>query len=65
MDYHLTGSKNKQTILFLHGLGADLSQFEEQQKYFASNYRTFYLTSSKTKPIISLYHSHRTQNATE
>ena len=39
MDYYLTGNKNQQTILFLHGLGADLSQFEEQQRYFESNYK--------------------------
>ena len=29
MDYYLTGSKKQQTILFLHGLGADLSQFNK------------------------------------
>jgi len=39
MDYNLTGNKNHSDILFLHGVGADLSQFEEQQKYFESKYQ--------------------------
>lgn len=32
-EYLLTGVKNKDTILFVHGLGANLSQFESQHQY--------------------------------
>ena len=55
MYYHLTGNKNQQTILFLHGLGADLSQFEEQQKYFESNYQVLSISLPLEKNPISLY----------
>ena len=54
MDYHLTGSKNQQTILFLHGLGADLSQFEEQQSYFESNYQVLSISLPLDKNPLSL-----------
>ena len=39
MDYLLTGIENKETILFVHGLGANLSQFENQHKYFQNKYK--------------------------
>lgn len=39
MEYLLTGKENKDTILFVHGLGANLSQFEEQHQYFQDTYR--------------------------
>lgn len=39
MEYLLTGVENKDTILFVHGLGANLSQFEEQHQYFQDTYR--------------------------
>ena len=55
MDYLLTGSKNQQTILFLHGLGADLSQFEEQQKHFESNYQVLSISIPLDKNPLSLY----------
>ena len=55
MNYHLTGSKNQQTILFLHGLGADLSQFEEQQSYFESNYQVLSISLPLDKNPLSLY----------
>ena len=39
MDYLLTGIENKDTILFVHGLGANLSQFENQHQYFQTRYK--------------------------
>ena len=55
MDYYLTGNKNQKTILFLHGLGADLSQFKEQQKYFESNYQVLSISLPLEKNPLSLY----------
>ncbi len=39
MEYLLTGNENKETILFVHGLGANLSQFECQNQYFQNRYK--------------------------
>lgn len=39
MEYLLTGEKNSETILFVHGLGANLSQFELQQRYFSKKFK--------------------------
>ena len=39
MEYLLTGVENKKTILFVHGLGANLSQFENQHQYFQDSYK--------------------------
>jgi len=39
MEYLLTGIENKETILFVHGLGANLSQFENQHQYFQTRYK--------------------------
>lgn len=39
MEYLLTGIENIETILFVHGLGANLSQFENQHKYFQDKYK--------------------------
>ena len=39
MEYLLTGIVNKDTILFVHGLGANLSQFENQHKCFQDRYK--------------------------
>lgn len=39
MDYLLTGVENKDTILFIHGLGANLTQFENQHQYFQTRYK--------------------------
>lgn len=39
MEYLLTGVENKETILFVHGLGANLSQFENQHQYFQDRYK--------------------------
>ncbi len=54
MDYHLTGSKNQQTILFLHGLGTNLSQFEEQQRYFETSYQILSISLPLDKTPLSL-----------
>ena len=54
MEYHLTGNKHQQTILFLHGLGADLSQFEEQQRYFESNYQVLSVSIPLCQTPLSL-----------
>ena len=39
MEYLLTGEGNKNIILFVHGLGANLSQFENQHQYFQDRYK--------------------------
>ena len=39
MEYLLTGVENKNTILFVHGLGANLSQFENKHQYFQDKYK--------------------------
>jgi len=39
IEYLLTGIENKETILFVHGLGANLSQFENQHQYFEDRYQ--------------------------
>jgi pimeloyl-ACP methyl ester carboxylesterase len=44
ITYHLTGNNHHQTILFAHGLGANLSQFEEQHHYFDKNYQVLSVT---------------------
>jgi len=44
ITYHLTGKNYHQTIVFVHGLGANLSQFEEQHHYFDKNYQVLSVT---------------------
>jgi len=39
LEYRLTGTKNSETILFVHGLGANRSQFEAQHTYFSKKYQ--------------------------
>lgn len=39
IEYLLTGKENAKTILFVHGLGANLSQFEDQHQFFQSKYK--------------------------
>lgn len=39
LEYQITGPKNAKTLLFVHGLGADLSQFEMQHQYFSSTHQ--------------------------
>lgn len=39
IEYLLTGEGNSEAILFVHGLGANLSQFEFQQRYFSKEFK--------------------------
>lgn len=39
LEYLLTGKPDNTTILFVHGLGPNLRQFEKQQKYFSKNFQ--------------------------
>lgn len=39
LEYFLSGKENKETIVFVHGLGANLSQFENQYKFFQNKYK--------------------------
>ena len=39
IEYSLSGSKGKETILFVHGLGANLNQFEKQHEYFSNSFQ--------------------------
>jgi len=39
LEYQLSGKENSEAILFVHGLGANLSQFEFQQEYFSAKYK--------------------------
>ena len=39
IEYFLTGMENRETILFVHGFGANLSQFENQHQFFQKKYR--------------------------
>jgi len=39
IEYLLSGEKNSETVLFVHGLGANLSQFEFQHEYFSEKYK--------------------------
>ena len=44
MEYSLSGVDNEDTLLFVHGLGSNLRQFEMQQQYFAKNYRVLLIS---------------------
>ncbi|KAF5422832.1 MAG: Pimeloyl-ACP methyl ester carboxylesterase [Candidatus Methanomarinus sp.] len=39
IEYSFSGAQSEDTLLFVHGLGSNLRQFEMQQQYFAKNYR--------------------------
>ncbi|KAF5417297.1 MAG: hypothetical protein C5S48_00630 [Candidatus Methanogaster sp.] len=39
IEYSLSGIKNNETLVFVHGLGANLHQFELQAQFFAKDYR--------------------------
>ncbi|PXF59636.1 MAG: hypothetical protein C4B59_11150 [Candidatus Methanogaster sp.] len=39
IEYSLSGIENNETLVFVHGLGANLHQFELQQQFFAKDYR--------------------------
>ncbi len=39
IEYSISGVENNETLVFVHGLGANLRQFELQQQFFAKDYR--------------------------
>ncbi|MEM9834659.1 MAG: alpha/beta hydrolase [Bacteroidota bacterium] len=39
IEYDLSGDKGNETILFVHGLGANLHQFERQHEYFSNKFQ--------------------------
>ena len=43
IEYFLSGIENEQTILFVHGLAANLTQFENQHNFFQNNYKVLSL----------------------
>ncbi len=44
IEYSLSGAESEDTLLFVHGLGSNLRQFELQQQYFAKNYRVLLIS---------------------
>ena len=44
IEYSLSGADSEYTLLFVHGLGSNLRQFEPQQQYFAQNYRVLLIS---------------------
>lgn len=44
IEYSFSGAKSEETLLFVHGLGSNLRQFEMQQQYFAKNYRVLLIS---------------------
>jgi len=44
IEYSLSGVDNEDTLLFVHGVGSNLRQFEMQQQYFAKNYRVLLIS---------------------
>ncbi|NOR49266.1 MAG: alpha/beta fold hydrolase [Methanosarcinaceae archaeon] len=44
IEYSLSGADSEETLLFVHGLGSNLDQFELQQQYFAKNYRVLLIS---------------------
>lgn len=39
VEYRLTGAAGRPVILFVHGLGSDLRQFQRQHEHFSGDYR--------------------------
>lgn len=57
MEYCLSGADNKETILFVHGLGVDLRQFEGQHAFFKDKYRVLSVSlrgHGKTEPLLEV-----------
>lgn len=53
LDYYISGVDSSDVILFVHGLGADLRQFENQHTYFNNKYKVLSVSlrgHGKTKP---------------
>ncbi len=58
MEYLLSGEEHSETLLFVHGLGANLSQFEQQHAHFSHVYKVLSVSlrghgSSKLKEPFS------------
>ena len=64
LEYFVNGESNRETILFVHGAGANASQFEKQHEFFSENYKVVSLSlrghggsalpSPNTIPLYSL-----------
>ena len=44
LDYFINGESNRETILFVHGAGANASQFEKQHQFFSDRYKVVSLS---------------------
>ena len=44
LEYFISGESNKETILFVHGAGANASQFENQHHFFSDRYKVVSLS---------------------
>ncbi len=44
LEYIISGESNKETILFVHGAGANASQFEKQHDFFSERYKVVSLS---------------------
>ncbi len=44
LEYFISGEANKETILFVHGAGANASQFEKQRQFFSDRYKVLSLS---------------------
>ena len=53
MEYLVTGLDCEEILLFVHGFGADLSQFEGQHKYFKEKYRALSINLRGHESIIN------------
>lgn len=55
MEYLLTGEENEETIMFVHGVGANLRQFIPQHRYFSKEYKVLSVSlrghGESTSPI--------------
>jgi pimeloyl-ACP methyl ester carboxylesterase len=67
LEYFIKGESNRETILFVHGAGANASQFEKQLDYFSYSYKVVSLSlrghggsalpSPNVTPLYSLDHN--------
>ena len=44
LEYIISGESNKETILFVHGAGANASQFEKQHEFFSDRFKVVSLS---------------------
>jgi len=44
LEYFINGESNRETILFVHGAGANASQFEKQHQFFSDRYKVVSLS---------------------